>query len=261
MLFPSYVSATSWDHLARAVRHSASRTKLDEMIELWDASKGTTPSRIFDVRRVFYETISDIPALLRGEKPTLVPVTSSIPPQIPSAEVPTESGRDPASEEVDPQPEDPPFDEEDAGSTQMDDGEDMEDMDADLMGADDIKVDTEEHGMAHVEFTEDEKKAAHIIQQAYRAHAARLESPRLTASQAIRQRIVSNCFKVDMKVEWPDPRGYYRKLFRGPLPHLLVCLEGMKDHFHAEKKRAAKRTQEVQHEELDAAMERQREMT
>ena len=63
-----------------------------------------------------------------------------------------------------------------------------------------------------------------------------------------------------MSMEWPNAYSYYRKLFRGPLPHLLVCLEGMKDYLHAAKKRAAKRTREVKHEELDAVMEKQQEL-
>ena len=132
------------------------------MIELWDAGRGTAPSRIPDVRRVFDEKISDIPVLLKGEQPASVPVPSPILPQVPQSDAPADSGDHAASEEVDAQPEDLPLDE-DSGPAQIDGDEDTEDIDTIPMDTDDIKIDTEEHGMAHVEFTEDERKAVHVI--------------------------------------------------------------------------------------------------
>ncbi|OBZ65569.1 hypothetical protein A0H81_14438 [Grifola frondosa] len=52
-------------------------------------------------------------------------------------------------------------------------------------------------------------------------------------------------------MQWPHRR--YRFLYLGPLPHLLICLEYMRNHILNEKNYARKRFMVVKHVELENA--------
>ena len=51
-------------------------------------------------------------------------------------------------------------------------------------------------------------------------------------------------------MDWPHGR-YYRKLFLGPLPHVLVCLSGVHSYLVGAKDKAKKRYKVATHQELD----------
>lgn len=98
----------------------------------------------------------------------------------------------------------------------------------------------------------DDEKAARTIQRAYKSYIARSALPHTTAPQTNRQHLFTRCLEMSRKMR--HLHAFYRKLFLGPLPHLLLCLEGMRDYLHGEKKRIATRVQQVEGQELDEAM-------
>jgi hypothetical protein len=68
--------------------------------------------------------------------------------------------------------------------------------------------------------SEEEEKAACKIQKTYRRYVRRRSSRAVNGEI---DAIFMACLKETQSSEWHP--GYYRLLFLGPLPHLLVCLE------------------------------------
>lgn len=229
-----------------------------------------------DVRRVFFENISDVPALLRNEfVPTRAQGPMILSPngvQEPAVQTPT-GAQEPAIPSVPQQATQRDGDVHNTEeSTVNEEGPDADDAESDhgaiedmeIQGEPDIPVVGEDEGLARVEYTDVQERAITVIQDAYRAHAERSKPAKMTAQQGALQRIFTACLQASEKIEWPvspfRTYSFYRILYLGPLPHLLLCVEGMKEYLHAEKKRAAKRTQQVGHQDLDDAMEKQTKM-
>jgi hypothetical protein len=60
-------------------------------------------------------------------------------------------------------------------------------------------------------------------------------------------------------MDWPHGR-YYRMLFLGPLPHVLVCLSWVHSFLVGAKDKAKKRLNVAAHQELDDVMKKMTEL-
>ncbi|TBU42438.1 hypothetical protein BD309DRAFT_866309 [Dichomitus squalens] len=231
-----YVTARSWDQLARVVRHSVKGSSVDEMVQLHHGPRSDGRKSLFNVRRVVYNHLEDIPWLLKTEGSTtafadhtrteaalIVPAT---PPQ---------------------------------GNTELEDEEDRDD-------AEDEEDDTAEQGVdaEHVAHaidsdyttaaptapTVEEIAAAKTIAEAYRRYVSQKQKRvKRKSSEEIRRRIFASFLAEAEKMDWPH--RYYRMLFLGPIPHLYIVVESMKNHLHDARSEAKKRFNIVQHLELE----------
>ena len=67
-------------------------------------------------------------------------------------------------------------------------------------------------------------------------------------------------FRVEAsRMDWPHGR-YYRMLFLGPLPHVLVCLSRVHSFLVGAKDKAKKRYNVAAHQELDDVMKKMTEL-
>jgi hypothetical protein len=103
--------------------------------------------------------------------------------------------------------------------------------------------------------SEEQVRAARRIQYAYRRHARHRSG---SAVDAEIDAIFTACLKETRSSEWRP--SYYRLLFLGPLPHLLVCLEHGITLTHTAK-RKTKDLSEVSHEKLEELGRQRSEIT
>jgi hypothetical protein len=218
------------------------------MIQLYHESK--KPGR-YDppagVRRVFYKAIEDVPRLLseasapsflsslRADAPAFVPR------QIPKVD-------DERATEV-PSSEDPS-----AGAEVHEDIEEPEVDHTDVMNsttaietiANTALLDTNKLP------SEEEIHATGVFQMAYRKVLIRRSRRKATktVAEASRTSFFEACLAEASRMDWPYG-GYYRKLFLGPLPHVLVCLSGVNSYLVGAKDKAKKRFKVATHQELD----------
>ncbi|KAG1738617.1 uncharacterized protein EDB91DRAFT_1249139 [Suillus paluster] len=210
------------------------------------------PTRISSVRQLFYERASEIPYLLsshtvaaqsalRVEAATFVPRV-----QRPKDDVEIHQDH---KEKLEPTP-------------QESDGEEAEGEEAILVYVDTEAID----GMENMEQavtsldlqdeslrfngpSKDEDDAARKIQDVYRRYHRYRSSPTVDAET---EAIFMTCLKETRSPRWHP--GYYRLLFLGPLPHLLVCLERGITLTHAAKektKRLLNKLDKESHEKLE----------
>lgn len=98
-------------------------------------------------------------------------------------------------------------------------------------------------------FTPDQHNAACVIQVHWRRAFRRKQHP-VSILSTIRNQFVLQCLEEDQKIKWTS-KSLYRLLFRGPLPHLLACLNVAHSSILKRKNRAKKRMRIVKHQELD----------
>ncbi|KAI1785582.1 hypothetical protein LXA43DRAFT_1185708 [Ganoderma leucocontextum] len=234
-LIEGYVNAKTWDHLARVVRHSVTQSSLDEMIQLHFGPKSGDKRSLFNVRRVVYNRLEDIPWLLKTDGSLSAPtgLRAEAPAFVPASAPPNAT-----------QPEE----EEEEESHTVEDGEeevvehpvDVEDV-AQVINADYAPV-------APTAPTPQEIAAATTIAEAYQQYRA-LKSVNRKSSEETRRRIFASFTAQAAKMDWPHQ--YYRMLFLGPVPHLYIVVESMKNHLHDARSVAKKRFNVVAHLELE----------
>jgi hypothetical protein len=78
--------------------------------------------------------------------------------------------------------------------------------------------------LKHVVLSEDERKAASVIQSAYARTLLRRHRAPKAGLLAARSRLYLACLHRAQNMAWKQ-YSYYRLLFLGPLPHILLCLE------------------------------------
>ncbi|PCH33049.1 hypothetical protein WOLCODRAFT_159800 [Wolfiporia cocos MD-104 SS10] len=220
-LYEQYASATSWHELEERVRlFSTAGSPLDEMVQLVEVDKLTGDTHSFpNVKQITYKTIDELPGLLRTG-------TTSILRSNPGSREASLVLSVPA-----------PVNTDEAHQSENDAEEDPHQND----GVPDI-------------LTEQILQAARKILVTYRRHAKRrdrLEKPGNALRSAGRRRVAASFQKASQSMTWP--RRQYRMLFLGPLPHLVVYLEGVKDYLNRRKTAAKKLLRTAQHEELDTA--------
>ncbi|KAJ7232862.1 hypothetical protein B0H12DRAFT_1144747 [Mycena haematopus] len=230
-----YLNANSWPDLAHAVQRSTAVSPLDEMVVLLHAER-LRHRPIRTVRQIIYKSPADIPQLL-GTSLSLIESVSV-------------QDIDPQSSEVSVLPED-----------QDDDLHTLEDESgfADAGESEEVFSATEPvvmpPALEAVQHTEEEIRAASVIQQAFtralrraeRRKQAEMAKPNLSASCAT---FFAICLKEAEGIDWPNRA--YRLRYLGPLPHLLVCLDVVLTTVQKQKKQVKKDLREATHEKLEA---------
>ncbi|KAJ6519176.1 hypothetical protein C8R45DRAFT_1204389 [Mycena sanguinolenta] len=226
-----YLKATNWLGLLQALRSTAVSPH-DEMVVLLHAERPRRrPNR--HVRQIIYKTPEEIPQLL-GSSSSLIESVSA-------------SDGDAQSSEVLVLPEDneddPPEDESGFAET----GE-LEEV---FSATEPVLMPP---ALEAVQTTEEEIRAALVIQQAFkRAHRraekrkAEMAKPSLSASCA---NFFAICLKEAEGIDWPNKA--YRLRYLGPLPHLLLCLDVVLTAAQKQKRQIKKDLREATHEKLEA---------
>lgn len=189
---------------------------------------------VFNVQAVVYNRLADIPQLLKNAESLSAPTGRGEPA---TSVVPVSPPVDHA----------PPEEEEELHALEDGEGEltvehpvDVEDV-AQVINADYITT-------APTEPTAEEIAAARTIAEAYqRYHAHNVTNRR--SSEETRRRIFDSFSAHAVKMDWP--KRYYRMLFLGPVPHLYIVVEGMKNHLYSARSIAKKRLNVVAHLELE----------
>ena len=243
-----YACARSWKQLAQAVHHSTTESSLDELIQLYDDSK--KPGRYKapqDVRRVFFKTIEDVPRLLSdASTPSFL---SSLRPDAPTF-VPR--ARQNATPDAKDQRDNP-------GVFDVDIEEpDVEHMD--VLSPDNTveSIASTALPVEHKPPSAEQIHAARVFQVAYRRAMSRRRKMVKTAAEASRASLFDACLAESKTMEWPH--NYYRLLFLGPIPHVLVCIGGVQSYAVGAKEKAKKRWSTASHQELEDIGKRRTEL-
>ncbi|KAI0042885.1 hypothetical protein FA95DRAFT_1609833 [Auriscalpium vulgare] len=254
-LYAPYVHAQRWSYLARTVASSISPTVvLDEMVVL-AKQNARPPAPRPGVRVVKFKDMEDIrlqlshvstPApALRAEATAFVPAQRARP------SIDMMAPRETAHS-----------DDEDSSS---DDSGSEDDLDHDDEKPEDLNafmqtVDTSSKGVSAAEL-ELQKMAALTFQKAYRRLLRRRNQFVKPGIPTSRVKQFLAFLATASKTEWPST-SYYRFIYSGPLPHLLVCLDWllqtvMKSKMQVKKQSAATKDK---HEDIDALFQRQTEL-
>ncbi|KAF8974058.1 hypothetical protein BDZ97DRAFT_421872 [Flammula alnicola] len=233
-LFKDYAHAKQWWDLARLVRKSTSDSPLDEMILLSHESEKPSPyPPPYGVRRVTYKSIVDIPRLVDNTQSSLVSnLRPDAPVFVPKPRLPEAPAADDAELE-----------------------QDIEEPEADNIeiintasSVDSITV----TALPDVDSppSEEQIKAALVIQTKCRELMKRRRKTAKSSLDMSRTSCFEECLAESRKIEWPMG-SFYRLLFLGPLPHVLVCLKSFHTWAIDTKKRNKKRYKVASHQELE----------
>ncbi|KAF8151989.1 hypothetical protein K438DRAFT_1988110 [Mycena galopus ATCC 62051] len=226
-----YVTATSWSGLAQAVWWSTAESPLDEMVVLLHTER-PRHHPIRHVRQIIFKSHEDIPQLLGTSRS----LTESVSGQVPDAQsgemVPDDDDDDPLALEDEPE------------SVNVGESEEV-------FPAEPVAMPP---ALEAVQHTEEEIRAALVIQQAFKRGHRRVERRKaemtksnLAASCAS---IFAMCLKEAEGIDWPGRA--YRLRYLGPLPHLLLCLDVVLTTAQKQKKQIKKDLREATHEKLEA---------
>ncbi|KII86508.1 hypothetical protein PLICRDRAFT_44106 [Plicaturopsis crispa FD-325 SS-3] len=271
-LYAPYVLSRDWKDIAKAVQNPTVRSPMDEMILLWNRSVlPRSPPPLKDVRPIIVQTLRDVPSAL--EAPPFKPSTKvvsilrpSAAPFVPSSAAATTSTSANATQEdvADVSAGDPTDDL--AYDPAEDDDGDEEENDVEETLQDEVAdVDMEAPlPSSNVSLTEkppspEEIKAARIIERTYHQYVSRRTRATANGLAGTRFIIWNDCYQESQKMDWPH--RYYRILFLGALPHVLVCLQTLQARVHASKAKVKRRMSKAQHIELEELMTLQTEVS
>jgi hypothetical protein len=224
------------------------------MIQLYHESKKpgtyTIPT---GVRRVFYKAIEDVPRLL--SEASVPSFLSSLHADAP-AFVPRQIRKvdDERATEV-PNSEDPS-----AGAEVHEDIEEPEVDHTDVMNSTTAVETIANTALPDTNELPSEEKihAAGVLMAYGKVLISRRKSTK-TVVQASRTTSFEACRVEASRMDWPHGR-YYRMLFLGPLPHVLVCLSLVHSFLVGAKDKAKKRYNVAAHQELDDVMKKMTEL-
>ncbi|KAF8895020.1 hypothetical protein CPB84DRAFT_1782432 [Gymnopilus junonius] len=233
-LYKDFAYARDWSTIARLVQTSVNESSLDEMIQLYHESKvSTSRSPPKGIRRIVYKTIADISRLLDNPRPAIVSnLRADAPEFVPRPRI----AETPADDDIEA--------EQDIEEPEVDDTEIINTAHS----AESIAVAAlpEEH----VEPSQEQIQAAIRIQTLYRkVMRLRRKIPK-NILDASRQSCFEACLQESFRIEWPNG-NFYRMLFLGPLPHVLVCLNAARTWALEAKKRNKKRFTSATHQDLE----------
>ncbi|THH16783.1 hypothetical protein EW146_g3905 [Bondarzewia mesenterica] len=259
-IYSSYVWANSWDDLARVVRVSITDSPFDEMVQLFSELAASQRPAPRGVKRVFFRRLEDVPLLLdpdshyrlpafktrctsRTEYTTHVTEAHGIP-TVRTAEIIQE-------EDVGLHPDDASEEEgevaQDVNEQQTEDDLDQQDAIPDLHA----NADTEAGSSIT---SENEQKAATVIQRAYRLALERRGGAAKRGFAAVRARIFRAYLNESRNIDWTVKS--HRAVYLGILPHLVFCLEWMRDAAKGSKERVKKnRKADATPDALDEGLE------
>ncbi|KAK7464398.1 hypothetical protein VKT23_006562 [Stygiomarasmius scandens] len=221
-----YIYAQDWGNLASQVRRSK-QSLMDEMVVIMHSSRVDFARPSFRPRRIVYDNLQDIPAILAGGRlpqhpSTRFPVLNPLAPAfIPSAA----ASHSVHVEHLDQQPNN---ETEAIADEAPEDDKNAEDHEERELANVVLGTTTEEPQI--IEQTEDELRAIVRIQVAYRKHLAR---QRKSTNQHIltRDRFWQQCVRREPAL----PFGSYRLKMWGPLPHVWALLEFLYSRSQEEK--------------------------
>ncbi|KAE9400954.1 hypothetical protein BT96DRAFT_620070 [Gymnopus androsaceus JB14] len=258
--YRSYIEARSWDDLAFAVRNSTKNSAMDEMVNIVHKNRyNSSRPHPRVVRLVVYDKIEDLPKLLTGSIPPVVPSPNAPPSRAIPRILRALSGHA--------QPLPPSLSYVVPNTVGAETGTAVTTVvEADPGTANDADMEPEEEQIEDVapqaipfsiigplldqpdipEPTEDEHRNATIIQLAYRKYWSH-KGNRQTQVAVSRDKWFYDCLKMDS-----IKPGRYRKMMLGPLPHILVGLELIYMGTQESKSNTKKRTRlPLKSEELD----------
>ncbi|KAG7450801.1 uncharacterized protein BT62DRAFT_928080 [Guyanagaster necrorhizus] len=234
-LLPSFYSryidaaSYSWDEFAKVIRRSLQYDTTDEMIQLFHKSKAPVKAHaLLGVRQVVYDDLTDIQVLL---DPTLLGSSQTSEPLI---EVSTQQ-EDGQVEETEHLPH---------VETAPDESEDTIDATDGTVGVIPIQ------DMKRPDPSEQEITAATQIQRVYRRVLSRRRGVAKGGRAGLHAQLYASCTKEVSRLG--DTPGLYLRLFLGPLPHILVCLEIVRVDSLNHKKRTKERLKGCNPDEMDA---------
>ncbi|KAK0440419.1 uncharacterized protein EV420DRAFT_1650550 [Desarmillaria tabescens] len=216
-LYERYTSAASdsWDQLANTIRCSLQDDTMDEMIQLFHRSR--VPAKVRPspgVRQLVYNDFTDIRAQLSLSASTSSQTTS------PHIEVSEREEPDDKAEEV-----------EDTREVEIpEQATDDDAVAADAIPAQDVTT---------PEPTEREITAASLIQRIYKKVLRHRRGIAKRGMAGLHAQIYASCTKEVSRLG--DNPGLYLRLFLGPLPHILVCLETVRVDTLSRKTKTKKR--------------------
>lgn len=206
---------------------------MDELVQFYhESEKGNPPPR--DVHRVVYKNNPEVMGLLNNSKPAVISnLRPDAPVFVPKPRV------DQVSEEI-----------EDAEPEQEIEEPEMDSADIIGAGTSVESITVTALPEANLPPSEEQIKAARVIQTAYRKLLRRRRKLTKSTLEATRASFYDACLEESLKMEWPNGI-YYRLLFLGPLPHVLVCLSAVHSWAIETKARNKKRLKVALHQELE----------
>ncbi|KDQ58729.1 hypothetical protein JAAARDRAFT_155337 [Jaapia argillacea MUCL 33604] len=250
MMCYRYVNATRWEDLARCVRIPSRDSKPEELIQLYDFSKRREepPKELIGVRLVGFKTIEELKVPKFHES---VVETSNLQAE-PTAFVPRRIS--PLSMDLNTVAECPgvPVDIPQEDGSDVLDQADPDEVEQ-TMDNQDMEYHTNSEGDTRDTYSEQHVQAARTLQVIFRrTRSKHRKAPRLGLPSA-RAQIFSAYLDASQHMIWPE--NYYRLLFLGPLPHIVLCLEQSQAHIQTSKQKAKKRLKSAEHQELDEVSE------
>lgn len=204
---------------------------MDELVQLYHESKKGNPPPP-DVYRVVYKSDPEVMGLLNNSKPAVISnLRPDAPVFVPKPRV------DQVSEEI-----------EDAEPEQEIEEPEMDSTDIIGAGTSVESITVTALPEANLPPSKEQINATRVIQTAYRKLLRRRRQS--TKSTLARASFFDACLEESLKMEWPNGI-YYRLLFLGPLPHVLVCLSAAHSWAIDTKARNKKRLKVALHQELE----------
>jgi hypothetical protein len=111
-----------------------------------------------------------------------------------------------------------------------------------------------------INLTEQEIHAATVVLRAYRSAISRRQGRPKASLPAARARLYALYQEEARNIQWRNRGSYYRKLFLGPLPHLLLCVQEIGKYAKLAKERVKKKTLTARGDELDELSKQQTEL-
>jgi hypothetical protein len=256
------MQARHWRQLARAVQQSTIDSSMDEMIQLLQDGVPGSRHPIVGVTFISFKTLEDIRQLLQStpldsvSKPQVSTLRPEAKPFVPSRlqrrEV--ESGEGPNATDTtvethdleDPTPE-------------ADEQEEFKYERAEAHLADTTAL-VRSAVLARAQCPPSDAliQAASIVQAVYRRIVRRRRSISQEGLSVARTGHFLSCWSQAQEMSWPH--RYYRLLFLGPLPHILLCLDAVQAYATSTKAKTKKRLGIAKHEELEELSTRQTEV-
>ena len=229
-----YANVIYWNDVARLVPKFASDTSLDEMIQLYEERRGIAPRPPPGIRRVLYKSTNPLEvSRLLDSSPVFSNLRADAPEFVPKPRL-AQVQADEA--EADPEIEEPEVDNTEIVNT--------------ATSAESIVVANLPENETNAALSEEKIQAVNKLQTLYRKKMRHRRVVAKTALQASRNTWFEACLAESAKIDWPEG-SFYRFLFLGPLPHVLVCLDAAYTWVMDTKKRNKKRFIKASHQELE----------
>ncbi|KAG2023736.1 hypothetical protein CC2G_001355 [Coprinopsis cinerea AmutBmut pab1-1] len=245
--YRQYASARSWGGIVRALRESTTESALDDLVVLCDESKPANKPPPSNVTRVTFKSIDDIRRAL-GSHTSTATILSSLRADAPAfvpkfKQVSTQGtpARGNASQDGAEQEE---------AEGEQEEAIDRPEADTKIIDSRDVVVANTAKSVAR-EVTPEELAVARRFLKGYRRRLLqrKLEKKKTTI-EASCDSIFHVCLKHAEGMEWPNG-GYYRMLYLGLVPHLLVCVNAVQTYAQGAKSKAKKRLLKEEKQDLD----------